>query len=219
MGCGRMARVHPVELPVPCCPNDQHHVPRRGDGGHHSPPSTPARPRGERTKKRRLWWSGRTGRRSSGESGRGGRGPQRGDRDDLNSLLELLLDKVVTDLQEGGEGLLTSDPRPEVSIAVTNPTEDIEDQDTVLHGLAKVAERVCHALHLAAELADGEVSLDERPEARIEAQSPGLGVAQKLALERQAGPASVRSVANEVVEVQGDRTQNPGEDDAVKAQP
>jgi len=105
-----------------------------------------------------------------------------------------------------------------VSVAIAEPAEDVEDQNTVLHGPTKVAERVCHALHLAAELADGEIALDERPEARIETQSPGLGFAQ-LALERQPGPTSVRSVADEVVEVQGDRPHDPGEDDAVEAQP
>ena len=101
--------------------------------------------------------------------------------------------------------MLTSDPRPEVSVAIAEPAKDVEDQDTVLHGPAKVA--------------DGEVTLDERPEARIETQNPGVGIAQKLALERQPGPASARSVADEVVEVQGDRPQNPGEDDAIEAQP
>ena len=64
-----------------------------------------------------------------------------------------------------------------MSVAIAEPTEDVEDQDTVLHEPAKVAEGVHHALHLATELADGEVALDERPEARIETQSPGLGVA------------------------------------------
>ena len=133
-------------------------------------------------------------------------------------MLELH-DEVVTDLQEGGEGLLTGDPRPEVIVAIVEPAEDVEDQDMFLHRPAKVAERVCHALHLEAELVDGEVALDERPEARIETQSPGLGVAQKLALECQLGPASVQSVADEVVEVQGDRPQDLGEDDVVVAQP
>jgi hypothetical protein len=50
MGCGRMARVHPVEVAAPCCPHDPHHVPSHGEGGRHDPP-TPARPGGERTKK------------------------------------------------------------------------------------------------------------------------------------------------------------------------
>ena len=44
-GCGKRARVHPVEVPTPCCPHDLHHVPLRGDGGRHGPP-TPARPGG-----------------------------------------------------------------------------------------------------------------------------------------------------------------------------
>jgi len=95
----------------------------------------------------------------------------------------------------------------------------LRTKDTVLHGPAKVAERVCHALYLAAELADRDVALDEGMEARVESQSPGVGVAQKLALERQPGPSSVRSVADEVVEVEGDRPEDPGEDDAVEAQP
>jgi len=45
MGCGRMARVHPVEVAAPCCPHDPHHVPSHGEGGRHDPP-TPARPGG-----------------------------------------------------------------------------------------------------------------------------------------------------------------------------
>jgi hypothetical protein len=61
--------------------------------------------------------------------------------------------------------------------------------------------------------------MDEGPETRIEPQSPGLGIAQKLALERQPCLASVSRVADEVVEVEGDRPDDPGEDDAVKGQP
>ena len=130
-----------------------------------------------------------------------------------------MLDKVVKDLQEGGKGPLPGDPRPEVGIAVNEPAEDVEDQDAVLHGPAKVAKRVCHALHPAAELANREVTLDEGAEARIETQSPGFDIAQKLALERKLGSTGVRRVADEVVEVQGDRPEYPGEHDVVKAQP
>ena len=137
----------------------------------------------------------------------------------MEALSKLLHDKVVMDLQEGGEGPLSGDPRPEIGVAVTEPAENVEDQDTVLHGPAEVAKRVRHALHLAVELADGEVALDEGVEARVEPQSPGFSVAQELALECQPSPASARSVADEVVEVQGDRPQNPGEDDAIEAQP
>jgi len=79
-----------------------------------------------------------------------------------------VLDKVVKDLQEGGKGPLPGDPRLEVGIAVNEPAEDVEDQDAVLHGPAKVAKGVRHALHLAAEIANREVTLDKGAEARIE---------------------------------------------------
>jgi hypothetical protein len=51
----------------------------------------------------------------------------------------LLQNKVITDLQEGGEGPLPVYPRPEVGAAVTEPAENVEDQDTVLHGPGEVA--------------------------------------------------------------------------------
>jgi len=92
-------------------------------------------------------------------------------------LSKLLHDKVVTDLQGGGQGPLPSDPRPEVGAAVTEPVVDVEDQETVLHGPAEVAEGVRHALHSVAEVTNGEVTLDEGPKARIEPQSPGFSVA------------------------------------------
>jgi hypothetical protein len=56
-------------------------------------------------------------------------------------------------------------------------------------------------------------------EARVETQSPGLSVAQELSLKGKSCPARVRGVADEVVEVQGDRPQDPGEDDAVETEP
>ena len=146
---------------------------------------------------------------SSGESSRGRRGPRRGDRHGLNPQLELLHHKVVTDLQEGGARSLTGDPRTEVSVAVVEPAEDVEDQDTVLHELAKFAKRVRHALHLAAE---------ER--------SPWTKVL-KLAFRRRARasafprnwPSSARmwSVAEEVVEVHEDRPHDPRKDDVVES--
>jgi hypothetical protein len=69
-----------------------------------------------------------------------------------------------------------------VGVAVAEPTEDVEDQDVILHGTAEVAQGVGHGLHPTAELANGEVTLDEGAETRIEAQSPGLGVPQELSL-------------------------------------
>jgi hypothetical protein len=106
-----------------------------------------------------------------------------------------------------------------VGVAVAEPPEDVEDQDAILHGPPKVPQGVRHALHPTAELADGEVTLDEGPETRVEAQSPSLRVAQELALKGEPSPARVRRGADEVVEVQRDRPQDPGEDDAVQTKP
>jgi hypothetical protein len=61
--------------------------------------------------------------------------------------------------------------------------------------------------------------LHEGAETCIEPQSPSFGITQKLALKRQLGLASISSVADEVVEVEGDRPDDPGEHDAIKAQP
>jgi hypothetical protein len=106
-----------------------------------------------------------------------------------------------------------------VGVAVAEPPEDVEDQDAILHGPPEVPQRVSHGLHPTAELTDGEVTLDEGAEARVEAESPGLSVAQELTLKGQPRPARVRGGADEVVEVQGDRPQDPGEDDAVESEP
>jgi hypothetical protein len=64
-----------------------------------------------------------------------------------------------------------------VGVAIAEPAEDIKDQDAVLHGPTKVTEGVCVGLHLAAKLANSEVTLDEGPETRIEPQSLGLSIA------------------------------------------
>ena len=50
-------------------------------------------------------------------------------------------------------------------------------------------------------------------------QSPGFGIAQKLALERKPGPASISRVVDEVMEAEGDRPEDPREHDTVEAQP
>jgi hypothetical protein len=106
-----------------------------------------------------------------------------------------------------------------VGVAVAEPAEDVEDEDAILHGPAQVAERVRHGLHLPAELANGEIPLDEGPEARVEAESTGLSIAQKLTLECQPRLASRSGGANEVVEVDRDRAEDPGKHDAVQTQP
>jgi hypothetical protein len=106
-----------------------------------------------------------------------------------------------------------------VGVAVTEPAEDVEDEDAILHGPAQVAEGVSHGLHLPTELANVKVPLDEGAEARIESQSSGLSIAQKLALECQPGLASGGGVADEVMEVDGDCAEDLGEHDVVQTLP
>jgi hypothetical protein len=88
-----------------------------------------------------------------------------------------------------------------MGVVVTEPAEDVEDQDAILHGPAEVIKGVCHALHPTIELANGEVTLDEGAEAGVETQSPGLSIAQELPVKGKPRPARVRRVADEVVEV------------------
>jgi hypothetical protein len=106
-----------------------------------------------------------------------------------------------------------------MGVTVTEPAEDVEDQDAILHGPAEVSKGVHHALHPTTELANGEVTLDESAEAGVETQSLGLSIAQELSLKGKPRLTRVRRVADEVVEVQGDRFQDPGEDDAVEMEP
>jgi hypothetical protein len=96
---------------------------------------------------------------------------------------DLLQGKVVVDLEEGREGALAHDQWPEVGVAIAEAVQDVEDEDAVLHGAAQIAKWVRHGLHLAAVLTDAEVPLDEGAESSVEAESPGLGIAQELALD------------------------------------
>jgi hypothetical protein len=106
-----------------------------------------------------------------------------------------------------------------VGVAIAEAAEDVEDKVAVLHGAAQIAKGVHHGLHLAAVLTDAEVPLDEGAESCVKTESPGLGVAQELALDGKPNSPSVREVPEEAVEVTRDRPHDPGEHDAVEAHP
>jgi hypothetical protein len=57
-----------------------------------------------------------------------------------------------------------------VAIAGAEATQKVQHQGPVGDRLAEVAERVCHALHLAAVLVHGEVPLREQVELSVEVQ-------------------------------------------------
>ena len=135
-------------------------------------------------------------------------------------LGDLLQDKVVLNLQEGGEGPLPGDPCPQVAVAVVETRQDIEYQDSVLHRPAEVVKSIGHALHPPAVLADREVPLREVAEGRIELESAGLGVAEELTLERQPNLTRGATVGpDDVLEVEGEGPEDPGQGDAVETLP
>jgi hypothetical protein len=86
-----------------------------------------------------------------------------------------------------------------VGVAIAEVPEDVEDEHAVLHGAIQIAKGVRHSLHLAAVLTYVEVPLDEGAEGCVEAESPGLGVTQELALDGKPSSPSVRKVPEEAV--------------------
>jgi hypothetical protein len=74
---------------------------------------------------------------------------------------ELLEEKLVANDVEGGEGHNPLDEIHQVALVGAEAMQKVQHQGTVGDGLAEVAERVRHALHLVAVLAHGEVPLRE----------------------------------------------------------
>jgi hypothetical protein len=70
---------------------------------------------------------------------------------------EILKEKLVEDGVEGGEGHNPLDESHQVVVVGVEAMQKVQHQGTVGDGLAEAAERVCHALHLVAVLAHGEV--------------------------------------------------------------
>ena len=68
-------------------------------------------------------------------------------------------------------------------ILLVQAAKNVEDEVPVRDRAVKIAKGVRHSLHLAAVLTDAEVPLDEGAESSVEAESPGLGIAQELALD------------------------------------
>jgi hypothetical protein len=85
-------------------------------------PAAHVRPGGTMARRSR-----RTGRGESRQSCRGGRGPRAGDQGSLSTQSDVLQGEVVTDLEEGRDGALAHDQRPEVGVAITKAAEDVED--------------------------------------------------------------------------------------------
>jgi hypothetical protein len=121
---------------------------------------------------------------------------------------------------ECGKGNDPLDKSLQVAIAGVEATQKVQHQGPVGDRLAEVAERVCHALHLATVLVHGEVPLREQVELGIEVQGASVPVPEELFFEGESRlTARVRLVADDVLELDSDGAVEPGEDHGVHQGP
>jgi hypothetical protein len=121
---------------------------------------------------------------------------------------------------ECGKGNDPVDESLHVAIAGVEATQKVQQQGPVGDRLAEVVERVSHALHLAAVLVHGEVPLREQVELGIEVQGASVPVPEELFFEGE--PLLTvrdRLVADDVLELNGDGSVEPGEDHRVHQGP
>jgi hypothetical protein len=107
-----------------------------------------------------------------------------------------------------------------VAVAGAEATQEVQHQGTIGDRLAEVAERVSQALHLAAVFSHGEVPLSEQVELGVEVECPCLPIPEELVLESEPRLAcSVRLIADDVLQLNGDGVVEPREDNAVHEAP
>jgi hypothetical protein len=121
---------------------------------------------------------------------------------------------------EGGEGHAPLDESLQVAVAGAEATQEVQHQGTIGNWLAEIAERVSQALHLAAVFSHGEVPLREQVELGVEVERPRIPIPEELVLESEPRLASsVRLIADDVLQLNGDGAVEPREDNAVHEAP
>jgi hypothetical protein len=121
---------------------------------------------------------------------------------------------------EGGEGHAPLDEGLQVAVAGAEATQEVQHQGTIGNWLAEIAERVSQALHLAAVFSHGEVPLREQVELGVEVERPRIPIPEELVLESEPRLASsVRLIADDVLQLNGDGAVEPREDNAVHEAP
>jgi hypothetical protein len=117
---------------------------------------------------------------------------------------------------ECGKGNDPLDESLQVAIAGAEATQKVQHQGPVGDKLAEVAERVHHALHLAAVLVHREVPLREQVDLSIEVQGTSVPIPEELFFEGEPRLTTrVRLVTDDVLELDGDGSMEPGEDHGV----
>jgi hypothetical protein len=119
---------------------------------------------------------------------------------------------------EKGNGPL--DESLQVAIAGAEAMQKVQHRGPVGDRLTEAAERVCHALHVAAVLVHREVPLREQVELGVEVQGASVPVPEELLFKGEPRlTARVRLVADDVLELDGDGSVEPGEDHGVHQGP
>jgi hypothetical protein len=107
-----------------------------------------------------------------------------------------------------------------VTVAGAEATQEVQHQGAVRHRLAEIVGGVRQALHLATVLPHDEFPLGELVELGIEVKSSSVPVPEELFLEGEPRlTARVRLVVDDVLELDGDNSVEPGEHHGVHQGP
>jgi hypothetical protein len=103
-----------------------------------------------------------------------------------------------------------------VGEALVEATDYVEDEGAVGDDFAESTEVIGHLLEAAAVLGNGEVALDEVAEPHLKLEGAYLPVPKELGLDGEPGvPGSATLRGGDLDEVVGERTEDPGLDDAI----
>jgi hypothetical protein len=133
---------------------------------------------------------------------------------------KLLEEKLIPHRMEGGEGHAPLDESLQVIVAGAEATQEVQHQGAVYHRLAKIAEGFRQALHLVVVLPHSEVPLGELVELGVDVKSWSVSVPEELFLEGKPRLTDrVRLVTDDVLELDGDSSVEPGEHHGVHQGP
>jgi hypothetical protein len=104
--------------------------------------------------------------------------------------------------------------------ALVQPPKDVEDEDLVFNGCAKVNQIVDHGLELVAILIDRVVTLNKSTKDSIKVKSTLLTVIKKLVLDSESEVARrATAFPDHLVKIRQDGVADPVEDDVVHLNP
>jgi hypothetical protein len=130
--------------------------------------------------------------------------------------VKLLREQIIPNVEEVQKWRVAPNDGAHVLEALVQPPKDVEDEDLVVNGCAKVSQTVGHGLELAAVLIDREVTLNKSTKSSIKVKSTVLTVTKKLVLngEPEVAPRAT-AFPDHLVNIRRDGVADPVEDDAV----